>query len=367
MARSATRRVRRFATRSIASALAATVLILAGISYAAAEEIYGQLDHADVFSPLANRPGDGPGMNILLVGSDDRSGLTDKERRQMHVGKGDFGRHTDTIMIVHVATDGSVQVVSIPRDSDVTIPAHTTENGQQVASESSAKINAAYSEGGPTLVVQTIEQNTGIFIDHYAEINFAGFVGMVDGVGGVPVCLPYAMNDKNAGLNLAAGKHTLKGDEALGYVRSRYVDATSDYGRMKRQQAFLLSMFNKATSPAMLANPVGMMLFLNSAGSSITVDAGLDRTALIGLLATAGGSTSSGIEFFTVPTTGSANSVGNEVWDPAKASEMFSKLASGESLAQPKAALSPGTTEKRADDGASVTGGINDVKKDVCK
>ncbi|MBP7971741.1 MAG: LCP family protein [Candidatus Nanopelagicales bacterium] len=350
--------------KTVAIVASAVVLAASGIGYAAASEVTGQVKHVTVFDGMSGRvPNDG-GQNILLVGSDDRTGLSKAERKKLHAGQSDYGRHTDSMMIVHIADDGSVGVVSIPRDSYVEIPAYTDADGNTTAA-SKQKINAAYSIGGPQLAAKTVEQATGVHIDHYAEINFAGFVSMVDGLGGVPVCTKTAINDEKSGLNIPAGKSTLDGPQALAYVRARYFDPSADLGRMKRQQTFLASVFKQATSPAVLLNPVRLMAFFNAAAGSVTTDEGFNKSAMWGIAARMGSVSPSSISFQTVPIGSEVNEpgVGSVVtWDDAAASALFDKLKTGDALTGPAKAKSetvdvaPSMISVRTYNGSDVSG-----------
>ncbi|MEI6623794.1 MAG: LCP family protein, partial [Actinomycetes bacterium] len=351
--------------RLIATLAAAVVLCASGIGYATATEVTNQVKHTDVFASTSNRPPSTGGENILLVGNDDRSGLTAKERRQLHVGQGDYGSHAEPIMIVHVADDGSIGIVSIPRDSLVQIPTYTSPRGTTVSAHR-GKINSAYSIGGAPLTVSTVEQNTGVHIDHYAQIDFLGFVTMVDALGGVPVCFKKAVTDEKAGLKLPAGVTVLNGKQALAYVRARYLDGTSDYGRMKRQQTFLGSVFNQVMTPKVLLNPFQLMSFMNGAASSVTTDTGFDRQAMWNLAARFRGLSPSALTFTTVPTTSEQLSgVGDvEVFDQPKAGELFARLNTGKPVVdQPKAAppadsveVAPSKISVRVYNGSSITG-----------
>lgn len=324
-------------TRRLAAVIvAAGVLVASGVGYATASEVTSQVKHTEVFGLIPSRVANDGGQNILLVGSDDRTGLSRAERRKLHVGQDEYGRHTDSMMIVHVADDGSVGVVSIPRDSYVEIPAYTTANGKTISS-TKQKINAAYSIGGPTLAVETVENATGVHIDHYAEINFGGFVDMVNGLGGVPICTKKPIVDEKAGLNLPAGAQTLDGAQALGYVRARYFDPSADLGRMKRQQTFLASMFKQAMSPATLLNPARLMLFLNGAAGSITVDENFSKQDMWALVAKMRSVNPSAISFQTIPLSDDAfePGVGAVVkWDEAQANDLFAKLKTGAALVE---------------------------------
>src|SRR5699024_5440928 len=140
--------------------------------------------------PPGERPPHQPGTTYLLVGSDSREGLTDEQRRRLGTGGGEGGR-TDTMMVLYVPPDGRPALVSIPRDSYVPIPGHGKN-----------KINAAYALGGPELLTQTVEQNTGVRIDHYVEIGFGGFVSIIDAIDGIEMCIPRDIQDDNSHLDL---------------------------------------------------------------------------------------------------------------------------------------------------------------------
>lgn len=314
--------------------LATAVLLAGGVGYAAATTMTDQFKHVDAFSGLKNRPVEKGGENILLVGNDGRDGMTKAERSRLHVGQGEYGSNAEPIMIVHLADNGSVNVVSLPRDSDVVVPEYTTASGKTVA-EHNAKLNSGYGEGGPKLMVDIVEQNTGVHIDHYMQVDFLGFESMVNSLDGISICTPVALNDTEAGLKLPAGTSELNGAQALAYVRARHVDATSDYGRMKRQQEFLAAVFDKVTSPEVLLNPIKLYSFLDATGSAITVDNDFSQGDMLGLAAKLRGVSPSSITFQTIPTSGT-NWAGNETWDMDKAEPIFATLNSGASLQKPK-------------------------------
>ena len=202
-----------------------------------------KLDRIAALGPYAGRVADTPGTNFLLVGSDSRAGLTAEQESDLSTG-GDAGSpRTDTIMLLHVSDRGNSVLVSIPRDSYVTIPRWGED-----------KVNAAYSVGGPGLLAETIEQETGVRIDHYAEIGFSGFADVASAVGGVEVCLDAPIVDPLAGVDLPAGCQVLSGADALGYVRSRSTPL-ADIDRMNNQRDFLARMARKAGSPGVALNP----------------------------------------------------------------------------------------------------------------
>ena len=217
------------------------VLVLLGAMYFYLDS---QLARSNVLVDYAGRPAAGAGQNWLITGSDSRAGLTRAQKRQLHTGS-DAGHRSDTILILHIPSNGGRAVlISLPRDSYVTIPGY----GQN-------KINAAYSFGGPKLLAETVQNNTGLRIDHYIGIGFGGLVNVVNAVGGVRMCLPAPIHDPASGLNLKAGCQTLDGAEALGYVRTRHKFANQDLQREQNQRLFLRALLRKMTSPTTLLNP----------------------------------------------------------------------------------------------------------------
>jgi LCP family protein required for cell wall assembly len=204
--------------------------------------------------------GQSAGQNWLIAGSDGRNGLTDQEIRSLHVGF-DFGTdNSDSLMLLHIG-GGRPVLVSIPRDSYVPIPGY-----------GSNKINAALGLGGPSLLVKTVEDVTGLRINHYVGIGFAGLVGVVDQVGGVKICLRTALRDTDSGAHFKAGCQTMDGAQALAFVRDRHSFADEDLQRMQDQRAFLKSLLDKATSPGVFLDPFVALPFGSSAASAISVD-----------------------------------------------------------------------------------------------
>jgi LCP family protein required for cell wall assembly len=271
---------------------------------------------------------DTAGTNWLLVGSDSREGLTEAERKELHTGKDEGSQRTDTIMLIHVGDNGKPTLVSLPRDSYVIIPAHTALDGASVEDRKN-KINTAYGKGGVPLLVETVERNTGLHIDHYMEVGFKGIRDITNAVGGVNMCVAADVTDKNSGLNLLAGCQELNGKNALAYVRMRYADPKGDLGRVERQQQFLSSVMKKVATPSVLLNPVSMWKLVDAGTASVNVGDS-DSIMDIGKLARAMRGLSNGNgTLITVPvsdpdaTTAAGSSV---LWDEAAARELFISL-----------------------------------------
>jgi LCP family protein required for cell wall assembly len=245
----------------IFTSLSVGIVVISSISWLGLGQISGAISRIDAFGAVIDRP-DKPtsALNYLIVGADTREGLTKEQRKLLRVGstKTAAGSRSDTMLIVHISKSrDKATIISIPRDSLVTIPEHPTSSGSgKIIPAALGKINAAFAFGGPPLLIQTIEDETSIRIDHYIEIGFAGFAGMVDSLGGIEVCTQKDIDDPGSHLVLAAGVHTLNGIEALKYVRTRDFDGLGDIGRMQRQQQFMSAVLRKLTSTGVLLNPV---------------------------------------------------------------------------------------------------------------
>ena len=271
----------------------------------------------------AERPAAGSGTTWLLVGSDSRQDLSPEQQAELATG-GDIGNgRTDTILLVHVPgllSSAPTTMVSIPRDSYVSIPGYGED-----------KINAAFSVGGAPLLAQTVEEATGMRLDHYAEIGFDGFADMVDAVGGVTMCPPEPISDPLAGIDLPAGCQELDGRNALGYVRTR-ATPRADLDRMVNQREFMSTLMQRAASPGVLANPLRWYPMATAASGAVTVDEGAHVWDLARLAWALHGS----VTTTTVPisdfTDGGAGSV--VVWDDEAAGRLFAALAADDAVPQ---------------------------------
>ncbi|MET8796219.1 LCP family protein [Nocardia sp. NPDC004568] len=278
----------------------------------------GSLTRIDALTDYEDRVGNTAGTNWLLVGSDSRAGLSEEETSGLATG-GEVGDpRTDTIILVHIPPSGRTTLVSLPRDSYVSIPGY----GQD-------KLNAAFAFGGAPLLTQTVEVATGLRIDHYAEIGFAGFAGVVDALGGIDICVPQAIDDPLAGIDLPAGCQELKGPQALGFVRSR-ATALADIDRMNNQRLFLSALLEKATSPATLANPFALWPMATNVAGSLTVDKGDHIWDLARLAWALRGDTLA----TTVPVGGFTDTDSGNVllWADPDAGRFFEALADGDPI-----------------------------------
>lgn len=324
-----TRAIRIFTSLSVA------IVVVSSISWLGLGQVSGALSRIDAFGAVIDRP-DKPtsALNYLIVGADTREGLTKEQRKLLRVGstKTAAGSRSDTMVIVHISKSrDKATIISIPRDSLVTIPEHPSSSGSgKIIPAALGKINAAFAFGGPPLLIQTIENETGVRIDHYIEIGFAGFAGMVDSLGGIEVCTKKDIDDPGSHLVLAAGVHTLNGIEALKYVRTRDFDGLGDIGRMQRQQQFMSAVLRKVTSTGVLLNPIKLVNFFNSLIATVKTDAELNKDDLLTLAKQLKNLSASNVRTLTIPlgnTNARVDGVGSVVkWDSVLAPELFNRL-----------------------------------------
>jgi len=317
----------------IFTGISISTLAISAVSALAFGTVSASINKIDAFAGIDKRPERvSSAMNYLLVGSDTREGLSKAELKALRVGsvKTAAGKRSDTMLLVHIskARDKAV-LVSIPRDSFALIPQHLNKSGKTIPATYS-KINSAFNWGGAPLLIQTIEEMTELKIDHYIEVNFAGFAKVVDSLGGIEVCTKKDIDDPKSHLVLPAGVHTLNGIDALKYVRTREFDGLGDIGRMQRQQAFMSSVFKKATSAGVLLNPVTMTNFINSSLSAVTTDEGLKNSDLITLAKQLKSLATSNIRTLTVPLSNlnyySNGVTASVLWDPVLAPELWDRL-----------------------------------------
>ncbi|MFF2662327.1 LCP family protein [Kitasatospora sp. NPDC058032] len=355
-------RLRRW-LRRLAAGIALGVLATSGGGWAVLHGI-GSIDRVDAFSGDRARPADDSATTFLVVGTDEREGIPEATLKTVLHAGGESCHCTDTMMIVRLAGDGSrASVISIPRDSYVDIPAHRDPVTRKDVPAGKGKINAAYGLGGPQLAVATVEQNTGLRIDHYLQVDFTGFVAAVDAVGGVRVCTAKPLKDEYSGLDLPAGTSTLDGAGALKYVRARHVDGSSDLGRMHRQQKFVAELLHEVTSGGTLLNPVRLARVTDSLLGSVKADKGLAADDLITLGTRMKDLTAGRADFVTVPLASVDHPVagwGSTVlWDAERARELFDAVREGRPLtggAGPEGAGGSGGSGGSGADPATGTG-----------
>lgn len=308
-------RPRRRRPRRAARLLRLLLLLLVGLlTWLIAVPVHavGQMDKVDQ-SAGTDRPRRQPGTAVLLVGNDARPDTGQSD---------DGGQRADTIMLLYRPRSGQSVLVSLPRDSLVTIPGY----GQD-------KLNAAYAFGGAALLTQTVEQATGIRIDGYLEVGFDSFAGLVDAVGGVEACPDFALTNPDTGLYIEPGCQLMDGQAALAYVRMRYEDPRGDIGRAERQREIIGKIVDKAVSPASVINPVRYWRLTHSVAGMITRG---DETSILNLAAgglalldVAGGNGLSLVAPIADPA-GWFEGTSVVIWDEAAAAQLFGEIAAGD-------------------------------------
>ncbi|MDT0573700.1 LCP family protein [Streptomyces sp. DSM 3412] len=313
------------------TAITVTVVLLAttiGTYFWADSKLNREVD----LSKVIDRPEAGEGTNYLIVGSDSRAGLSDEQKKELHTGSAD-GKRTDSMMILHTGSNGPT-LVSLPRDSNVEIPSFVgSESGKTYQGTGrQVKLNAAYAEDGPELLVRTVEANTGLHIDHYVEIGFAGFANIVDAVGGVEIEIPKGgMKDTKSGADFEAGKQTLNGEQALAFVRTRYALAGSDLDRTKNQQKFLAALASQTATPSTVLNPFKLYPTMSAGLDTLIVDKDMSLFDLADMFWAMKGVTGGDGKSMNMPISGnSAN--GNLQWDTAKVKQLVEQLKNDETV-----------------------------------
>lgn len=262
-------------------------------------------------------------QNVLLIGSDSRSG--DGNRAY---GRDSGTERSDTTILLHLAAGRrSATAVSLPRDLMVDVPGCLRPDGKRTE-PMFAMFNYAFQSGGSACTIRTVEKLTGVRIDHHVVVDFSGFKDMVDAVDGVEVCLKKPIDDKAAKLRLPAGRVTLDGEQALGYVRARKsLGNGSDTDRMERQQRFLGALVNKVQSNDVLLNPVKLYPLLDAATSSLTTDP--DLASLRGLYELVRGLRdipTEHVQFLTVPRESYVYNTNRDQLVEPEAEKLFERL-----------------------------------------
>ncbi len=270
LAGSSTREWRR--GRILAVIACALLTVVAGTALGVWRYADGRIQHETI--PVLARPQDVPPplkgtVNVLAVGTDSREGLSEAELQAIGTEEV-YGERADTIILIHLSPQRPEAVmVSFPRDLKVQIPGHGTN-----------KLNAALSYGGPDLLVETIEDYSGIHIDHYVQVNINGFLELVEVAGGVHLCLEKPLVDPYAGANLPKGCRSLRGPDAAAYVRARHTPPGGDLGRIERQQRFLRAAMEKVISAGTFVNPVRMKRLIDAAANAVVTDNGFGASEM---------------------------------------------------------------------------------------
>ncbi|GJF07020.1 LCP family protein [Pseudonocardia sp. D17] len=341
------------------------VLLLTGTAWGLYRDVTAGLTTTDVIFG----GDDGQGLNILLVGIDSRTDaqgnpLPKAVTDALHSGADTGVLNSDTIILLHLPADGGAAVAfSIPRDSYVSIPGYRKDKinaaypatkalaaADLVKQRKSAKeVDTESSAAGRSKLIETVQDLTGVHVDHYAEINLLGFYNLTQAVGGVDVCLKNPVSDELSGANFPAGPQTISGAAALSFVRQRHGLPEGDLSRIRRQQVFLAAMADKILSSGTLTNPSTLGALVDAAQKSLVIDSGWD---LLGFARQASDIAAGHIEFMTIPTQGGqSNDRGDVVLvDPGQ----VKKFVTDRTEATDDVASSAATTPPAADDAPAV-------------
>jgi LCP family protein required for cell wall assembly len=309
-------------------------VLVSSVSSFGLGQVSSSIARIDVFNSINDRPEKtSKAENYLLVGSDTREGLTKEQMRELRVGSTATaaGGRSDTMLIIHLSKSRDrAYIISLPRDSLVVIPEHVSSSDKKtIIPDRKGKLNSAFSYGGAPLLIETIERATSIKIDHYVEVSFAGFAGIVDALGGIEVCTKVDIDDPKSHLVLSAGVHTLNGIEALKYVRTRDFDGRGDIGRMQRQQQFMSAVLNKATSSGTLLNPFKVKNFINASLASVKLDSGLAPDDLLTLAKQMKNLSSGNVRTLTVPLSnanGRYDGLSVVIWDEVLGADLWTRV-----------------------------------------
>ncbi|MER5384998.1 LCP family protein [Streptomyces sp. NPDC002688] len=333
------RRRRRW-LRYTATGVAVVVLGAVGVGWVAYEKLNGNITaDNDAAAELARYEKERPtalvrdAQNILLIGSDSRSGAGNKK-----YGRDSGTERSDTTILLHLSANRrSATAMSLPRDLMVDVPSCRRPDGTRTE-PMFAMFNYAFQVGGSACTIRTVEKLTNIRVDHHMVVDFHGFKDMVDAVDGVEVCLSEPIDDKAAKLRLPAGKVVLNGEQSLGYVRARKsIGDGSDTDRMDRQQRFLGALVNKVRSNDVLLNPAKLYPVLDAATSSLTTDPGL--ASLRGLYDLVRGMRdipTESVQFLTVPRTSYVLNANRDQLVEPEAARLFARLRADEPVAVAK-------------------------------
>jgi LCP family protein required for cell wall assembly len=327
---------RRQPRRSLAQKVAAwTSVVLVSVlvagtlaAYAKYRSFWDSIKRIDVQALVGKQP---PKLNnaenILLIGSDTRAG-------QQGIGGSEAvnpGSRSDTLMLLHISPGHhEITVISIPRETMVPVyscPASDGTSGQQADPGQVELINAALDFGGPACTWKTFENVTGIHLDHFVELDFTGFEQIVDDLGGVTVCLPFAVDDPQSGLDLSAGRHHVFGHEALAFWRTREGLGTgSDIQRITRDQYLMVALVQGMEHSGLLHSPSKILKVVRDATNAMTTDTGLDQTAMLQIGESLQGISSSDVQFITAPNGAYPADDNDVIFEQPEAGELFNAI-----------------------------------------
>lgn len=329
----------------IAVAVAAVLIAASMTVYLKYRAVWDSI-HRVAVTDLGHRPPKYTNaLNILVFGSDKRSGLSLHQEARLHVGTNQGENNTDTIMVLHISPGrGTVTALSLPRDTEVPVyecAAGPHWTGQQADPGATIQINSLFQLGGPSCLWKTIEQVTGIRIDHFIELSFTGFVKVINDVGGVNVCLPFAVADPNSGLNLPVGQHHINGLTALEFWRTRYsIGNGDDLQRIQRDQYLLAQVFQGILHAGLLSSPTKLLPVVTDAASAMTTDSGMSQSDMLHIAESFHGISSKDVRFITAPNMADPAQPAQVLFQQPQAGQLFHAIAHDRKL--------PGSAKKKS-------------------
>jgi LCP family protein required for cell wall assembly len=358
------RRVRSRRARIIGWISVVVVAVLAGgsmVAYAKYRSVSDSITRVPVpAADLGKRPPKyNSALNILVYGSDSRANLTLHQEVLLHVGRNEGEDNTDSVMIVHISPGRRrVTVLNIPRDTQVPYyacrPGRAAGQrwpGQQADPGALERINAVLAAGGPPCLWKTVEQQTGIHIDHFIGLGLSGFVNVINDLGGVNVCVPFSVNDPLSGLRLRAGEHHIGGVQALAFWRTREgIGTGSDLERIQRDQYLLAQVLHGILRSGLLSSPSKMLAVVSDAAKAMTIDAGLTPSDMLHIAESLRGLSSQDVQFVTAPNATYPPDPAEVEFQQPQADRLFSAIAHDSRL--PPAAS--GSTASRTPDRTGV-------------
>ena len=308
----------------------AVVLVVASIgAYLKFRSVWDSIKRVSIVGLGPQPPKLTSATNILVIGSDTRACPNRK------FGADVTGQRSDTIMVLHIAPGKQgVIVLSIPRDSVVPVlacPPEPGSAGQLALPGQVEQINATFAAGGPGCLFKTVEQTTHLHLDHFIELNFTGFERVINDIGGVSICLPFAINDPLSNLRLSRGRHHVYGREALAFWRARYIGEGSDLQRIRRDQYLMVSLLQGIEHTDLLASPSRILAVSTDAAHSMTTDSGLSLPTMIGIVDSLRHLPPGSVQFIELPTV-AYHANRNWVSWPASDAALFNAIARDEAV-----------------------------------
>ncbi len=364
-------------TAWVAVGLAAVLVVASLGAYVKYRSVWDSIKRVDVAGLIGNQPPKyNDAENILLIGSDTRIG------KNGNIGGAVGCNCSDTLMLLHISPGHhEATVVSIPRETMVPIlqcAASDGTPGQTAGSVGELElINAALSAGGPACTWKTVDAVTGIHIDHFIELDFTGFEKVINDLGGVNVCLPFAIHDPQSNLSLTAGVHHVFGPEALAFWRTREgVGQGSDTQRIQRDQFLMASLVQGIEHSDLLGSPARILNVVRDAADAMTTDTGLDQRAMLQIAESLRGLTSKSVQFVTSPNVAWPPNINDVEFQQPQADELFNAIAHDTTLPtaakKPKAAkatpvvdIAPSQVKVEVENGSGVGGIAGQAASDL--